>query len=223
MLFGPVVDPVLLGRVYDELLANSFPADELVSRTEFLTYPASTVEVVVELTGEDLLGAAVLTHHRDVTMLTYLVASASSRGLGTGGKLVAEATKLWRERGTSLFVAEVERPGRDHDPDFGDAERRLAFYDRHGALALDLPYFQPPVDQGQPRVPMLLILMAAVSAALNSTGDRVADSVGLHGLFEDTIGLPEAGDSAATALFAALTSPGAVKLYPLSEHHLVSP
>lgn len=223
MSFSPVVDPVLLGRVYDELLVGSFPSDELVSRTEFLSYRASSVEVLVDLVSDELLGAAVLTHHGDATMLTYLVASASARGRGTGGKLLTAATERWRERGTSLFVAEVERPGREQHPDFGDADRRLAFYGRHGALALDLPYFQPPVDEGQPRVPMLLVLLAALPAALSDAGDQVADSTGLRGLFEDAIGLPEPDDLAATALFAALTSPGAVKLYPLSEHHLVLP
>ncbi len=223
MTISSVVDPVLLGRVYDELLAASFPPEELVARDEFLAQPDESVEVIVDIDDQLLLGAAVLTHHADLTMLTYLVVSSQARGQGTGGKLMAQILRCWRDRGTAVLVAEVERPGGPAHPDFGDADRRLKFYDRHGAKAIDLPYFQPPIGPGYPPVPMILILLGALPGAVDSAAQTLVAADALAGLFDDTVGPARATAPEIAALYAALSAVGGVKLWPMSDYAQIAP
>lgn len=150
---------------YDELLVEAFPEDELLPRAQFdrlLSGPNADVLGVLD-ERQLLLGVAVGEHPPEfagVVLLSWLAVGDRARGLGVGSRLVRAACARWLARDdASLVVAEVEDP-RHHralDPRLGDPQARAMFYDRLGARALDLPYFQPALSEGGRRVEHLLL------------------------------------------------------------------
>ncbi|WP_238146866.1 hypothetical protein [Ornithinimicrobium murale] len=124
------------------------------------------------------------------------------------------------------MVAEAERPDRHTgSPEFGDPNARLRFYERHGARALDLPYFQPPIGDGEP-VHGMLLLALHVEGSLISTGSEGVDRLPGHGLVADAIDsilgepAPEGDGPAAARLRGAAAAP-AVGLVPLEDYQRV--
>lgn len=150
--------PYLLGEIYDQILAKSFPPEEIADRASFLTY-TTWGEVLVE--GDPVHAVAVGDYSRDTEMLLleYLAVLPEYRGQGTGSKLVQSAFQTWRElMGPGAFLAEIERP--DAHPgseEYGDPLRRLNFYDKLGMRALALPYYQRALAAHLPPVPDLLL------------------------------------------------------------------
>lgn len=215
-----VTDAATVGRAYDELLATSFRAPELVSRDELIAAAAQgTSDVLVERDGTSLDGVAVGERYGSTTLLAYLAVGAERRSSGVGGRLLDTAVQRWSaERGNILVLAEIERPDRHgSDPRFGDPARRVDFYARHGARALALPYFQPALSPSLPREHgLLLIVLAAAEGALGLDGERLEAAASVLEFLVSTIGAPRPADAAATALFRALEGPVAV--LPLSRY-----
>jgi GNAT superfamily N-acetyltransferase len=100
-----------------------------------------------------------------VLLLSYLSVDRSLRGTGVGARLVGEVVPAWCAGRDAAVLAEVDDPRRwPADDDAGDPRARLRFYDRLGARLLPLPYLQPSLRPGSPRVEGMLLLRLDRSA-----------------------------------------------------------
>lgn len=152
---GAVAEPVWRA-CYREVLAPAFPAEELVGEEAFLAARRrQPTGVVLALDEGEPVGVSMVDGAGDdapVALLSYLASRASRRAQGVGSMLMERV----RTTGPMLLI-EIEDPRRHEDRGFGDPWRRVAFYRRHGVRALDVPFFQPPVAAGRPRVEGMLL------------------------------------------------------------------
>ncbi|MFK5688060.1 GNAT family N-acetyltransferase [Ornithinimicrobium sp. LYQ92] len=153
---GAAVAEAVWRTCYREVLAPAFPAEELVSEEAFLgARHRQPSGVVLALDEGEPVGVSMVDGAggaAPVALLSYLASRASRRAQGVGSMLMERA----RTTGPMLLI-EIEDPHRHDDRGFGDPWRRVAFYRRHGVRALDVPFFQPPVAAGRPRVEGMLL------------------------------------------------------------------
>lgn len=211
----------LLDQVYRQVLAPAFPAAELESEAsvaETLEAGLGSLFVAVDDAGKPA-GAAFgrWSEGSRVQMLTYLAVDPGTRGHGLGGRLLRDATDTWRERyEPCVIVAEIENPDAPavHEA-YGDPRRRLAFYEQHGARALDLPYFQPGIGSASRRVRgMLLLVLHADPAFTPEHPDRLAGGplrTFMEAYLESSEGV-QPNDWDAKALFKAIDREGGVPM-----------
>lgn len=228
----PVTRAEDLKQVYDVLLAPSFPPSELVP-LEWLTEGVASGAVDV-LVAEDSSGAVAIAVTEalppaPVVLLTYFATRADRRGSGIGTALFRGMLRAVLDRDHPLLVvAEVERPDRHSgSPEFGDPTARLRFYGRHGARALDLPYFQPPIVDGDPVHGMLLLALHLADGVVVA-GDDGLEGIPGEGLLADAVDaiLNDAGSGgrtpAADRLRAASRVP-VVPLHPVEDYARIRP
>lgn len=213
-----VEDPAELADVYERILAPSFPQAELVLLEELQRSVASGATEVLAL-GEDRIAAVAIGDRAEAaTLLSYLAVDPGHRAGGLGGALLDAAVRRWTSgpEAARIVLIEVERPDRHAaHPVHGDPVRRLAFYRRHGARALDAPYFQPELQRGAGRAHNMLLLATGIHPD-DSAGDRLVRTRPvvelMEGYFAATEGTARPRDSAAQALFAALDRPDGIPL-----------
>ncbi|NEK85903.1 N-acetyltransferase [Blastococcus saxobsidens] len=173
-----LTDPAELRAVHAGLLVPAFPPEELVDADELVrSVAAGTAEVLALRDRGGHLAVAVAEFFPDagVVLLSYLAARADARSAGHGGRLLDAAIARWTARhDPCLVLAEVEEPGHHAaSPGRGDPLARLRFYARRGARRLDLPYVQPALRPGAPRVPHLLLLALHAAPELLRGADAV--------------------------------------------------
>lgn len=226
----PVTDPTELHEVYAALLAPSFPPSELVP-TDWLIDGVDSGAVSVLVTEDESGPVAIAVTEplepSAAVLLTYFATRADRRGQGLGSTLFKAMVTAVRERTHApLLVAEVERPDRHTgSEEFGDPSARLRFYDRHGARALDLPYFQPPIGDGDPVHGMLLLALHVDKDLVTTGQDGTAGLPGpalVSAAIDSTLGdpPPEGDGPAAAALRAAAAMP-IVRVIPLEDYQQV--
>ena len=218
-----VSDPARLGQVYREILAPSFPDTEIVGREEFVAAGASghlDVLVASSAPGGDPLGVVVGERHGDGVLVDWLAVSGTTRGGGVGAALIAAGLERWLAGGALLVLGEVERPDLfPAHPEYGDPARRLAFYERLGTTVIDLPYFQPPIADGKPRLPgLLLVVLAAADPSPAPRRLTTAEVAAVRDVLTATMGEPEADDGQTVRAFAPLDDPAGPRLLPLSRY-----
>lgn len=217
----------LWDRVYEELLESSFPPPELGDRAVLASLLTSGAARATAVLGDDGAPWAVAygewSPGTRVQLLAYLAVAAGLRGTGIGGRLLHGALADWRTRyAPCAILAEIEHP-LAHEPDdaYGDPVARMRFYARHGAAALDLPYFQPALSPDTDRCHGMLLIALHVDAELRGAdpGSIAAGPVAafLTEYFESTEGMPQAGDRAAERLFAAVRRPKGIPLLPMAD------
>ncbi|WP_329020814.1 GNAT family N-acetyltransferase [Streptomyces sp. NBC_01601] len=214
--------------VYDELLREAFLPDELMSAEEFREAAQhGTLWVTGAIHDGRPAGAAVAEWSQDsqVLLLSYIAVRPDLRGTGIGGQLMTAVHTTWQDRVHPLLtLAELEHPhAHQRHTQYGDPIKRLRFYARHNALALDLPYFQPAMKPGGRRVPgMILALLAAApgfaSAGVAPAGPVRAFMTEYLTQTEGRIGLDT--DPEGAALFQAMSAAD-IRLLPLDARHLV--
>jgi GNAT superfamily N-acetyltransferase len=222
---GPA-DPAF-EAVYTDILVPSFPPEERGTLTDLRTgaEDGNTVVLATLDDGDRPVAGAVgdWSAESGVALLSYLAVRPGQRGGGVGGELLAVATKNWRERWQpALMLAEIEHPGAHGASDgYGDPDKRVRFYARYGVRALAVPYFQPGLAPGSPRVYGVMLCAVDVAAAGAGPrpdtvdGARVAQFMtGYLNSCEGAVG----SDPACVALFAALDQPGGVPLIDISEY-----
>ena len=171
-----------LETLYSEVLTPSFPADELHT-LEILRRAlddGSGPIVIAEDEDGKMLGCAIGEWEPEprVVLLAYLAVRPGLRGGGIGGPLLEAAITGWRERfGPCLILAEVE------DPDYfegseahGNPKARWRFYQRRGARALDIPYFQAALRPGLSRVPHLMLVVLDTDPKFHGTAPDTVDA-----------------------------------------------
>lgn len=205
-LTSTVTDPAAVARVHERLLVPNFPPRELVSVEELLEDVArgsATVRVVGEASDPVAVAITATFTGSPAVLLSYVAIRADQRGRGVGTALLSGLLAgITADPEVSVVLAEVEHP--DHHqahPVHGDPAARLRFYARLGGQILDVPYFQPPVDETQDAVyGMLLLVLAPPERFVR--GQRL---------------LPEAGLAAALGEFMAGTDPERYPVGPVLE------
>ena len=138
-------------RCYAQVLAPSFPPDELVGEEDFVAAcRRPTSLVVLALDDGYPVGVSVVdgtAEDAPVALLSYLATHPTRRAGGVGSQLMQRLPI-----DGPILLVEIEDPRAHTDRGFGDPWRRVEFYRRHGVRALDVPFFQPPVRPGSPRV-----------------------------------------------------------------------
>lgn len=210
---------------YRRVLAPHFRADELETSENiaFGLKSGGTRALVARTAQGAIVGGAVgdVFARSRVLLLSYIAVAAEARGTGTGGQLMRAVTDIWgRQLSPSLFVMEVEDPRhyRD-DAAFGDPEARVRFYERLGARALPIPYFQPALGPAGHRVPHLMLMVFGGADAPPGT-QRVNGQVVevfLAEYLETCEGPVSAGDAEAQRMLAACRRPDGLPLLSVSE------
>jgi GNAT superfamily N-acetyltransferase len=210
---------------YRRVLASNFPTDELETSENFAAgLKSGGTRAIAARTAEGTIaGGAVgdLFLQGRVLLLSYLAVAAEGRGGGTGGLLMKAVTDVWGSQfGPSLFVMEVEDPRHHHsDAAFGDPEARVRFYERLGARALPVPYFQPALGPAGHRVPHLMLMVFGGTDAPPGTQqiDGKIIELFLTEYLEGCEGLVRPDDTATQRLLAACRRPGGLPLLRVSE------
>ncbi|WP_326700123.1 N-acetyltransferase [Streptomyces sp. NBC_01754] len=219
------VDDVSLVRaIHRDVFTPAFTPDELTGADELWTAVQQGGGVLTAVMDEEDRPAAAAFGEwypeSRVLLLVYLAVGRTVRSRGLGGVLLAEAVGAWQTRfRPALTLAELEHPVvHPGDPARGDGRSRLRFYARHGARALDLPYFQPSLRPGGRRV------YGMVLTVLEPLPERAADGGVEPGRIRRFLTAyltgceGEVGSDAPTlALWRALDRPGAVRLLPLDD------
>jgi hypothetical protein len=209
-----------LNSLYDEVLAPSFPADELIPREDLLPRlrQADGVCCRVAVDPDGTVVAGILADvfpSRRVLLLSYLAVRAGLRDRGLGTELAREAVPLWIARHRPVIaLAEVEDPRHHLGTRYGDASARFRLYERIGGRVLPLPYLQPALAAGTKRVRNLLLTVFYTTAEALRDPSHV-DSELLTGFlteyFESCEGAV-AADPEFAALIAACRRPDGVPL-----------
>jgi GNAT superfamily N-acetyltransferase len=153
-------DDATLDRFYP-LLEAAFGPEELMTLEELrdARQDPGTTGTLVQA-GDEPVASMITEEFLDgrVVLLAYLVVAASARSGGLGSKLLAELPRPDAGAETPLVLAEIEDPRVHASSDRGDPAARVRFYDRAGARLLPLPYAQPALRPGSPRVDGMLLI-----------------------------------------------------------------
>jgi GNAT superfamily N-acetyltransferase len=213
---------------YHRVLVPHFPPDELEASSDFVAgMKSGTTRALAARTADGVIAGGAVGDwfpQSHVLLLSYLAVSAEGRGVGTGGLLMRAVTEVWgSEFSPALFVMEVEDPRYHHgDVNFGDPEARVRFYERLGARALPVPYFQPALGSHRPearRVPHLILMVFGGTEALPGTRqvDGQTVEVFLTEYLEGCEGAIGPDDTDAQRMLAACRRPGGLPLLRVSE------
>lgn len=217
-----VTDAAALARLYTDILEPSFPPSERVTRTDFVEGGASgALDVLAAQDDDGYLGAIVGERFGNGYLVNWLAVNGARRGGGTGSALITAGITRWiAEPGIDLVLAEIERPDLfEPHPKYGDPARRLAFYHRLGATLLDLPYYQPPISEGLPRVRnLLLIVLAARDDTPPPRTLNLDETAAVRTMLHAAMGSLEEGDAETAQVYAAVDSPSGVRLLPLTDY-----
>lgn len=215
---GPKID-----EFYHTVLEPSFHPDELCGLHHLqarVDRGAGDVWVALSPQGEVLAGLVGEWEPEVSIMLAAWIATRPGlRGRGLGGPLLDTALASWKARFDPCFVlAEIENPAHyTGDEAHGDPAARVAFYLRHGARKLDLPYFQPALGEAKQRVDNLYLML--LHAHPNFAGEE-PNTLGGKELLEYMeaylLGCEgkEPTDDQALRLLAAIGRPGGIPFLP---------
>lgn len=213
---GPAVD-----ALFNEILVPSFPPAELCGLESVRRLAGAGGGFVWAAFDEqdNVLGCAIGEWDADpgVVLLSWLAIRPGVRGGGIGGALLDAAQADWISRyRPCLVLAEVEDPARHAGSEaHGDPSARLRFYQRRGARALDMPYFQASLGRGLPRVPDLLLMVLHADERFAGLEPDTIDGAVLRQyleLYQRQCEGQVATDEQAVRLWEAVDRPGGVPL-----------
>ncbi|MEV0647303.1 GNAT family N-acetyltransferase [Phytomonospora sp. NPDC050363] len=217
----------LLDAVHRDVLSPSFPPAELEPLDSLRAEVAEgrTVVSAVLDAGKRPVAAAVghWSPQARVQLLSHLAVLSSQRGTGVGRQLLGHVLDDWRvSHRPCLILAEVEHPEAHGGSDaHGDPLARLRFYARFGAMALDLPYFQPALAPGGERMFGMLLLVLHIDPELMGEGAGTVSAVPLRAFMIEylahTEGTRPESDPSTVALFGAIDQPGGVPVLPVDD------
>jgi GNAT superfamily N-acetyltransferase len=207
----------LLHRYYRDVMEPAFAPAELMQYDELLAAVRSPGTDGLVVLGDGRPVAGVMTEEYvdgALLLLAYVVVAPSHRGRGTGGELIGSAVG---GEGRPV-LAEIEDP-RFHGthPLRGDPVSRLRFYDRLGSRLLPVPYVQPSLRPGSPRVRNLLLITVPSRARVDDSIDGHLVANFLTEYFTTCEGDDVEGDETFSKLRAAARGDGRLRLRRLDE------
>ena len=208
-------DVKTLRCVYRELLLPSFRTSELLEEGDFIAqFPERAEAIVAGEEGERISGIAVSETYGAAVLLQYLAVAAPARGRGIGSVLMDALIARWSGENVVL-LAEIDRPDqRGPHPLHGDPSARLRFYARFAVLALDLPYFQPPVTPDASREYGLLLTVVDLDGEAARRGRlTLEESAAVRDFL--AAGLVGATDTEAVRLLDAARASDGIRVLPL--------
>lgn len=207
-------------ELYREVIAPSFPPDELETEEELMRgLRSGRSRVLIAVSQDDaILGGAVGDYfpRSNVMLLAYLAALPGCRGKGVGSALLRAARQAWTAELNPRFIAlEVEDPREfTGSAEHGDPVARVRFYERHGVRTLPIPYLQPALGPDTARVPGLMLMV--LGGVGNSSSARTVDgrqvTAFLVEYFETFEGPTRPDDAEFRLLLAACARPGGLPL-----------
>ncbi|MGA4670251.1 GNAT family N-acetyltransferase [Propionibacteriaceae bacterium Y1923] len=216
-----VVDHQTLTRVHELLMAPNFPPEELIPVEDLVaSVRAGVASVHVVGSREDPVAVAVVEtlEGTPTVMLAYFATRQDQRGRGVGSALLRELlADITTQHPNTVVLAEIEHP--DHHephPTHGDPAARLRFYLRLNGWILDVPYFQPPIDEGQEPVYGMLLLALDPPALLVKDG-RLLRRAGLAEALETVTDAADPDLHPVDELLRAAAAPEGVRLLGLDE------
>lgn len=142
--------------LYREILAPTFPPDELVTEEDFVAQLTDGSLLMHVETGPDGQPVALAVAERfpgDVLLLSWLAVHPLARAGGLGRRTLTHALDRWQaELEPRMVLGEVEHPlSIPAHEDHGDPAARLRFYRRFGVRALPVAHVQPSLrPEGRP-------------------------------------------------------------------------
>jgi hypothetical protein len=113
-----------------------------------------------------------------VVLISYLAVRPGHRGTGIGGLLYRNGLARWsRDLSPELVLGEVQDMSNPASTAYGDPAARLRFYERFGAQALGIPYFQPALRPGTSRVFGMLLMVFAATPGARSGPHRIDGAI----------------------------------------------
>ncbi len=171
--------------IYD----GSFPSQEREPRSVILRAVEAGAGMAFRVRAGEVAVGLATTHlltSPPAVFLVYLAVTSRRRAEGLGGRLFefawsASAARL-RERGLDPLglIWEVDPPA-NSDP---VAVRRIAFFEKHGGILLDRPYWQPPVNFTEPVSMRLMFRPAQAPMPESSTFDAI-----VRGIYREKYGV----------------------------------
>ncbi|EPH06154.1 hypothetical protein HMPREF1531_00803 [Propionibacterium sp. oral taxon 192 str. F0372] len=159
-----VTDGEQIGQIFDELIFVSFPPDERCTREEFVeAVVCGSLQAFAIADGDSWAAVVTMDEYGEpeIRQLSWVAVAESRRGEGLGSLLLEYVIDEIHRQGARFLVGEVEDPASPTvDPRHGDPAARAAFYRRHGAKALPLPYQQPPLGPELNPVPLMLMVFS---------------------------------------------------------------
>jgi hypothetical protein len=221
-------DATLVARTHAELLVPSFRPSQLMGLGELqadIRSGATSVVVDVDAAGSPV--AALVIDNVPacrVSLVSYLAVHPSLRGRARGSVLCAEMVQHHiRHRPDTVVLGEIEHPqAHPADPVAGtDPVARIAFFERLGTLALVLPFFQPALGAGRPRIHGMILILTPTPLVRPDADGRVDLRGSLDCFLRSYLTTTEGGvddrDPATAALFAALHRSATVPTVPLGQ------
>lgn len=210
-----------LDELYREVFEPSFHRDELCD--------LETVRALVETergdcwvtlsAGGQVLGGLLGEWDPEpgVMLLSWIAVRPGRRGTGIGAPMLAAALASWKAKfDPCIILSEVEDPAQHRaDEAHGDPAARLAFYARHGARILDLPYFQAALGPERRRVDHLFLLVLHADPKFAGDEPDTVSGVALRAyleLYQQVCEGAVATDPQATALWNAVDRPGGIRI-----------
>ncbi|MEZ5086051.1 MAG: GNAT family N-acetyltransferase [Tessaracoccus sp.] len=215
-----MTDPDRLSAAYEQLLVPNFPLRELITKEEFLAGVASG-GASVRVSGDADTPTALAMLQRlpgtPAVLLTYFATRADLRGKGVGSTLLAQILDdLAADGSVSVVLAEVEHPAHhEASQAYGDPTARLRFYGRLGGRILDVPYFQPPIAEGEDPVYAMLLLALNPPERFVKDG-RLMPDAGVAAGLERIMGELDETRFPVSPLRDAFTDPQGIRLVEVS-------
>ena len=222
-----------LVEAYDQILAPSFPTDELEPFPVFAEQVGEgRRQVWVARLEDDEDGEIVAVRvardlpPSDAVLLTHIATRQSHRGTGVGSHLHrALLANIVADSAPSLVLAEVAHP--DHHeshPRHGNPLARLRFYGRFDARILDVPYYQASLGPGlQPVYGLLLLVLYARPDLIDPAQTRLENAENLLAAVRTMLEWDGEPDDAAAAALLTAVSQSPIRLLPVTEYRNVVP
>jgi GNAT superfamily N-acetyltransferase len=231
------LDDELLDSFHRAVLADSFDSDELEDVEELARGlrgdgdPKVLASVAVGRDGSVLGGVVGEVYAPErVLLLAYLAVRRDLRGGGIGRRLMQHVKRHWYVHpDVRLAVAEVHDPRHWSVREGDAARRRLGLFERLGARVLEVPFVQPSLGRGRPRVPGFFLLAFHVdpSIEVEQNGYRAipSDLVGgfVRRYFESAEEISAPYDAQLSALLARIEENPRIRLLPIAEYDQVPP
>ena len=224
------VDAALVVALYDELLLQSFPADELESRETMLQCLGmgrsenGSAEAVVVLDEDSDTPIACAINYWYAggrsCLLGYLAVARHRRRQGIAAQLLSKVTSTWqRDLGCDLAVVEIENP-RYYPGE--EPLARLRMYKPFCLGVLDIDFVVPLVDPMARRAEgFLLAVLHTSRTGLGGDGRSVKATFVeefIHSYFLAAQGKEgTSDDQEASNLFAACLERDYIRLLPIME------